>query len=155
MGEGRTPGGVGADGATEGVEGTFDASSPVGARESAMLRLRKAISVILRSESRQVHRKTLEGQSISLALDVIYTFLSPLPVAHTLHTDIFEYSQLVIYISHFHIDRSAIVPSIKKDSAPDRSTKIAKHHSPHLLPREWDVVKQVGRAYTRPTMHRK
>jgi hypothetical protein len=43
MGEGRTPGGVGAGGATEGAEGAFDASSPVGPRERAMLRLRNAI----------------------------------------------------------------------------------------------------------------
>jgi hypothetical protein len=46
MGEGRTPGGVGAGGAggaIEGVEGAFDASSPAGARERVMLRLRNAI----------------------------------------------------------------------------------------------------------------
>jgi hypothetical protein len=43
MGEGRTPGGVGAGCAIEGEDGAFDASSPAGARDSAMLRLRNAI----------------------------------------------------------------------------------------------------------------
>lgn len=52
MGEGRTPGGVGAGATTAGADGAFDTSSPVGARESAMLRLRKAIFVGLESESR-------------------------------------------------------------------------------------------------------
>lgn len=54
MGEGRTPGGVGAGGVTEGADGGFEASSPAGARESATLRLRKAILVILEGESRHV-----------------------------------------------------------------------------------------------------
>ena len=46
MGEGRTPGGVGAGGVmgAEGEEG--DASLSAGARVSAMLRLRKAIVVV-------------------------------------------------------------------------------------------------------------
>ena len=46
MGEGRTPGGVGAGGVmdAEGEEG--DASLSAGVRESAMLRLRKAIVVV-------------------------------------------------------------------------------------------------------------
>jgi hypothetical protein len=58
MGEGRTPGGVGAGGgvdaggAIEGVDGAFDASSPAGARERAVLRLRNAISNVLDCESR-------------------------------------------------------------------------------------------------------
>lgn len=43
MGEGRTPGGVGAGGATDGEGVVEDASPSAGARESAMLRLRKAM----------------------------------------------------------------------------------------------------------------
>lgn len=44
MGEGRTPGDAGAGAAIDGAAGVLDAPSlPVGARESAMLRLRNAI----------------------------------------------------------------------------------------------------------------
>ena len=43
MGEGRTPVGVGVGGAVDGEGDVGDASPSAGARESAMLRLRKAI----------------------------------------------------------------------------------------------------------------
>jgi hypothetical protein len=63
MGEGRTPGGVGAGGAIEGIEAAFDASSPAGARERAMLRLRNAILESFSAVSRDFS-KLLEGLGI-------------------------------------------------------------------------------------------
>lgn len=70
MGEGRTPGGVGAGSAADGEAGEFDTSSPAGARESATLRLRNAISGFWRGVSRDCW-KMLEGLSIRLASDVM------------------------------------------------------------------------------------
>lgn len=59
MGEGRTPGGVGAGGVLAGTEGVFDASSPTAVRESAILRFRNAIGNVLRVN--RDHSKLLEG----------------------------------------------------------------------------------------------
>lgn len=64
IGEGRTPGGVGAGCAIEGDDGAFDASLPAGARDSAMLRLRNAILGVSGAVSRD-SSKMLEGLSIS------------------------------------------------------------------------------------------
>jgi len=70
MGEGRTPGGVGA-GFVDGRGGdSFGTSSPAGARDSATLRLRNAIFGLWRGVSRDFW-KMLEGLSIRLALDVM------------------------------------------------------------------------------------
>lgn len=50
MGEGRTPGAVGAGGGTVGTGAVDDASSPAGGRESAILRFRNAIGIVLSVE---------------------------------------------------------------------------------------------------------